>query len=213
MMSVVDARLPRQAAGPPAQGKAFVLRAKFLRTLFLPKTHSKGILEFKQICHSTTIESNFGGTMNLFRPVLVGLALLGAAAFAQVTDFTEVASASQHQAHLLPLFGVGGVPQNSNSATPVKILVNHAYAVGYSEDRRCPLWAIYHSDKFLGKSEPDSFVRTQFFFADSRVTPSIDGRTFGGGMDRGHMVPNAAIATQYGSLAQLETFYKPNMCP
>ena len=41
----------------------------------------------------------------------------------------------------------------------------------------------------------------------------MDGRTFGGGYDRGHMVPNAVIGTQYGTLAQMETFFMTNMCP
>lgn len=31
-------------------------------------------------------------------------------------------------------------------------------------------------------------------------------------MDRGHMVPNSAVAIQYGSLAQLETFLMTNIC-
>ena len=52
-----------------------------------------------------------------------------------------------------------------------------------------------------------------FFALDARVGPAVDGRTFGDGFDRGHMVPNAVIGNQYGSLAQMETFFMTNMCP
>jgi len=142
--------------------------------------------------------------------LLLALTLAG---LAQSSDFSEFADASKSSAHMMELFGIGGRPTNGDAANPLKILVNHAYAVGDSESRRCPVWAMYHADKFQGATPPVSFVRTGFFFPDSRVSPVVDGRTFGGGMDRGHMVPNAAIASQYGSLAQLETFYMSNMCP
>ncbi|MFA6632320.1 MAG: DNA/RNA non-specific endonuclease, partial [Kiritimatiellia bacterium] len=33
------------------------------------------------------------------------------------------------------------------------------------------------------------------------------------GYDRGHMVPNLAIASRYGKAAQLETFLTSNICP
>jgi endonuclease G len=46
-----------------------------------------------------------------------------------------------------------------------------------------------------------------------RTNAKVHGQTFGDGLDRGHMVPNAAIGSQYGALAQMETFLMSNMCP
>jgi endonuclease G len=53
-----------------------------------------------------------------------------------------------------------------------------------------------------------------FFFSDTRSTgcggrPDVLVAVF----DRGHMTPNFALSSQYGSLAQLETFFMTNMCP
>jgi endonuclease G, mitochondrial len=47
------------------------------------------------------------------------------------------------------------------------------------------------------------------------IVKKIDGSITdsGGGFDRGHMTPNFAIASQYGSLAQLETFLMTNISP
>jgi hypothetical protein len=47
------------------------------------------------------------------------------------------------------------------------------------------------------------------------IVKKIDGSITdsGGGFDRGHMTPNFAIASQYGSLAQLETFLITNISP
>ena len=72
--------------------------------------------------------------------------------------------------------------------------------------------AIYDSLSNFVQSIPQRYERSQFFAKDTRVNPAVDGRTFGGGYDRGHMVPNAVIGNQYGALAQMETFYMTNMC-
>lgn len=128
-------------------------------------------------------------------------------------DNSEVAAQSVNMEHMIDLFTVGGRPLNQDSTRKVMILVNHGYVVGYSEDRRNPLWSAYRASEIKGTAEPVRYERAKFFFADSRSTAAVDGRTFGGGFDRGHMTPNFAIVTQYGSLAQLETFFMTNMCP
>ena len=132
---------------------------------------------------------------------------------AQDGDNSEVAWQSRDEEHLIELFTVGGRPLNLNPAHKVKILVNHSYAVGYCESRRNSLWAVYRASELAVGDEAVRYERSKFFARDLRVTPAVDGRTFGGGMDRGHMVPNAVIGSQYGSLAQLETFFMTNMCP
>jgi endonuclease G len=129
------------------------------------------------------------------------------------TDNTEVAWHCRDDEHLVELFTVGGRPINNDRGYRVKVLINSGYVVGYCEERRNPLWAAYRASGLAGKGEPERFERSDFFSRDIRVIPAVDGRTFGGGFDRGHMVPNAAIASQYGSLAQMETFFMTNMCP
>lgn len=131
----------------------------------------------------------------------------------QDSDNSEVAWQSRDDEHLIELFTVEGRPLNLDPDHKVKILVNHSYAVGYCEERRNPLWAVYRASELKVGDEAERYERSRFFARDLRVTPAIDGRTFGGGLDRGHMVPNAVIGSQYGSLAQLETFYMTNMCP
>lgn len=136
-------------------------------------------------------------------------------AFGQSVEFdnSEVARQSRNQEHLLNLFTVGGRPKNGDAAHKVKILINRGYAVGYSEERRNPLWSLYRASKISRNSTPFRYERVNFFAADTRVNPAVDGRTFGGDYDRGHQTPNAVIGNQYGSLAQMETFFMTNMCP
>ena len=144
------------------------------------------------------------------------LLLLPAAAFAQgpgivAPENTTIAEACQDDEYLLQLFCLGQVPHNKN-AEPVKVLINHGFVVGYSEERRNPLWTVF---KASGISSGSSFrfERSQFFSRDVRTEAKVHGQTFGGGFDRGHMVPNAVIGDQFGSLAQMETFLMTNMCP
>jgi endonuclease G len=126
-------------------------------------------------------------------------------------DNTELVWHSRDDEHLVELFTVGGRPINRDPNKRVKVLINTGYAVGYCEERRNPLWAAYRASGVKG--EPERFERSDFFTRDIRVLPAIDGRTFGKPYQRGHMVPNAAIASQYGSLAQMETFLMTNICP
>ena len=131
---------------------------------------------------------------------------------AHAFDNSEIASQCQDSEYLLELFTVGGRPINRDPNHSVKILVNHSYAVGYCEERRNPLWAVYRASELV-TGQVTRFERPQLFPRDLRVNPSVDGRTFGNNYDRGHMVPNAAIGNQYGTLAQAETFLMTNMCP
>lgn len=124
---------------------------------------------------------------------------------------TVIADACKDDAYLLQLFCLGQVPHNKN-AEPVKVLINHGYAVGYSEKRRNPVWAVFKASG-ISNGAPFRFERSQFFSRDTRTDAQVNGESFGGGFDRGHMVPNAVIGNQYGSLAQMETFLMSNMCP
>lgn len=116
--------------------------------------------------------------------------------------------------HRIGLFTEGGAPRSS---TPVKVLVNSGYAVGYSEDLKVPLWAVYR----LGNKRTDTipkWERPSRFEVDTRTTARVSHddyvRNFDGvTWDRGHMVPNAAMEHQYGQLAQLETYLMSNIIP
>ena len=83
--------------------------------------------------------------------------------------------------------------------------------VGYSVDKKQPLWAAY---RVSNARRSVDYERPPFFYEDLRLPENarVGPDTFTG-YDRGHMVPNAAINTQYGQLAQLETFLMSNICP
>lgn len=128
-------------------------------------------------------------------------------------DNSEIVAESISKKHLINLLTVGGRPLNQDQNKRVNIMVNQGYLVGYSEDRRNPLWSAYLSSQGTTPGEPYRFERTGFFFPDTRSSSAVNGNTFGDNYDRGHMTPNFAIARQYGSLAQLETFLMTNICP
>jgi endonuclease G len=111
------------------------------------------------------------------------------------------------------LFTYGGLPIAQQNGPPFKILVNIGYAVGYSEDLKNPLWAVYR----LGNKKTDSvqeWERPWNFVVDIRTDSKVTHEDYeSSGYDRGHMVPNAAILEQYGQMAQLETFLMSNICP
>lgn len=111
------------------------------------------------------------------------------------------------------LFTYGGLPIAQQNGPQFKILVNIGYAVGYSEDLKNPLWAVYR----LGNKKTDSvqeWERPWNFVVDIRTDSKVTHEDYeSSGYDRGHMVPNAAILEQYGQMAQLETFLISNVCP
>jgi DNA/RNA endonuclease G (NUC1) len=129
----------------------------------------------------------------LFSLVILSFALLHQSSPAQA-DNSEIAAESASLKHFVNLFTIGGRPLNTDMSKRATILVNTGYVVGYSEDRRNPLWSAYPASKRVAASgQPARFERTKFFFADTRSSAAVDSRTFGGGFDRGHLTPNFAI--------------------
>ena len=127
-------------------------------------------------------------------------------------DHSTVAPACKDLEYLSTLFAFHGRPHNLDADRPVTVLISHGYMVGFSEARKQPVWAAYR----VSSAERDThYDRPPFFHDDLRLPESarIGTATFGGGFDRGHMVPNFAINTQYGKLAQMETFFMSNICP
>jgi len=108
----------------------------------------------------------------------------------------------------------GGMPRplpGSGEATAVTVLTNRAYAVGYSESRRNPLWAAY---RVFHTDHPYSSTRPSTFSTDSRTLARVRASDYtASGYDRGHLAPNSAIVHDFGKEAQLETFLLSNICP
>lgn len=102
----------------------------------------------------------------------------------------------------------GGTPISSSK---VRILKNKGYLVGYSENRRCPLWVAY---KVFDDPECTTSARPNGFEIDRRTRSRVDQSAYtGSGYDRGHMAPNYAIGATYGHQAQMETFKMSNIIP
>lgn len=119
-------------------------------------------------------------------------------------------------AHFLEFFCVHGAPANMDDARPVSVIVNHGYAVGFSAQRLQPVWAAY---QVSAAAKEVDYERPEFFYDDPRLPAEQRIGTTGfrpiGELkyDRGHMVPNYAINTQFGRVAQAETFFMSNIIP
>jgi endonuclease G len=101
-----------------------------------------------------------------------------------------------------------GVPIGSS---PVKLLSNAGYMVGYDETRRNPAWVAYHLE--FGDGEATS-ERPETFIVDRRTRERVDHYDYSNsGYDRGHMAPNYVIDAVFGESAQKETFLMSNIVP
>ncbi|MBT8041840.1 MAG: DNA/RNA non-specific endonuclease [Pontiella sp.] len=92
-----------------------------------------------------------------------------------------------------------------------RLLENRGYTVGYSDQRRNPLWVTY---RIFDVPELNSEKRPSNFRIDYRTQAAVrhDDYTHSG-YDRGHLAPNYGIATRYGPAAQRETFLMSNVIP
>lgn len=107
----------------------------------------------------------------------------------------------------------GGVPRVAGEAGDrVRVLLNRAYAVGYSDSFGNPLWAAYRVHDMVRIPEPGR--RPGQFETDRRTAARIPPDAYSNsGYDRGHLAPNYAIATRHGPVAQRETFLMSNVTP
>lgn len=107
----------------------------------------------------------------------------------------------------------GGIPQALRFPLgSVKTWTNRAYAVGYSDSLRCPVWVAYRvggtTRMLRGLPRPDQFLVDRR--TSAMVHPDAYLRT---GFDRGHLAPNLAIGLWFGEEAQRETFLMSNVAP
>ena len=96
------------------------------------------------------------------------------------------------------------------AVSDVQMLDRGNFVIGWSPSLRHPLWVAYRvpAEKAYsaGKRPP--------FRADPSAPGSPSASAYkGSGYDRGHMAPNYAIATRFGTDAQKETFCMSNISP
>ncbi|HOM59767.1 MAG TPA: DNA/RNA non-specific endonuclease [Kiritimatiellia bacterium] len=106
-----------------------------------------------------------------------------------------------------------GLPKRTGEPAPAEITVLHktGFVVGYSPALRHPLWAAYRT---YPKAYAELPPRPSGFKPDPQAKRSPQHKEYTkSGYDRGHLVPNLAIASRYGKAAQLETFLTSNICP
>lgn len=105
-----------------------------------------------------------------------------------------------------------GAPVRVGAPAPddVRIVDRGDFLIGWSPSLKHPLWVAYHvpSEKAYEPGKRPNF----------RADPSVAGSPSatwykGSGFDRGHMAPNYAIATRFGTDAQKKTFYMSNVAP
>jgi endonuclease G len=133
-----------------------------------------------------------------------------------MSDNSGLLPASAPIAHFLEFFCLFGAPQNAPTNPAVSVIVNHGYALGFCPDRGQALWAAY---QVAAAVRDVDFQRPEFFYDDPRLPDDWKigtagfARLNGQRYDKGHLVPNFAINTQFGRVAQFETFLMSNIVP
>ena len=105
-----------------------------------------------------------------------------------------------------------GAPERTGAPAPddVVILDRGEFVVGWSPSLGHPLWCAYHvtkDAKFADGKRPD-------FSRDRKAENCPNASAYAkSGYDRGHMVPNHAIVSRYGTESQKKTFLMSNVAP
>ena len=105
-----------------------------------------------------------------------------------------------------------GAPARVGAPAPgdIRVIRRGEFAIGWSDSLRHPVWCAYHVAK---DAKFDAGKRPSF--RQDRAIPAAprpDDYTKSG-YDRGHMVPNYAIATRYGDDERRKTFMMSNIAP
>lgn len=105
-----------------------------------------------------------------------------------------------------------GLPKANSAKAPrdISVVDMGEFTIAYSDRLRHPVWCAYRIPAkalFEATARPN-FKKDRTF--SSCPAASSYART---GYDRGHMVPNHAIATRFGSEAQKKTFLMTNIAP
>ena len=105
-----------------------------------------------------------------------------------------------------------GAPKRTGDVQPadIKVLDRGEFAVGWSPSLRRPVWCAYHvtPDVMYQSGQRPGFAKDK----EAANSPSPGDYTHSG-YDRGHMVPNHAIESRYGTDDQKKTFLMSNIAP
>ena len=105
-----------------------------------------------------------------------------------------------------------GAPKRTGDVQPadIKVLDRGEFAVGWSPSLRRPVWCAYHvtPDVMYQSCQRPGFAKDK----EAANSPSPGDYTHSG-YDRGHMVPNHAIESRYGTDDQKKTFLMSNIAP
>jgi DNA/RNA endonuclease G (NUC1) len=124
--------------------------------------------------------------------------------------------------HRTKLFTYGGLPVAKNVRSDFKILVNTGYAVGYSEELKNPLWAVYR----LGNKKTESiqeWERPWTFYIDIRTDLKVthDDRLESGvtipdefykiiAFKKGYLSTLKAVSFIFSQAPETNDFYNPH---
>ena len=101
----------------------------------------------------------------------------------------------------------GGLPQGRAA----QVLPNPGFVVGYSAERRQPVWVAYRAESLKGRR---ARKRPEHFEADPRVANAVGEWDYKrSGYQRGHLAPSYLIGRLYGRAAQHATFLMSNISP
>ena len=105
-----------------------------------------------------------------------------------------------------------GVPRRIGFPAPndIRVIDRGNFVIGWSDRLRHPVWCAYH---VTAEARHELGARPNFTRDRSVAACPAAGAYERSGYDRGHMVPNYAIATRYGADAQKSTFLMSNIAP
>ncbi len=105
-----------------------------------------------------------------------------------------------------------GAPKRTGNIQPADIVTldRGEFILGWSPSLRHPVWCAYHvtPDTLYQIDKRPNFTKDKG--AANSPAPSVYDHS---GYDRGHMVPNHAIASRYGATEQRKTFLMSNIAP
>lgn len=107
-------------------------------------------------------------------------------------------------------FAYGGLPVSTDTQFPVTVLRKPFFVIGYSEDRRNPLWVTYAIGPIVDRN---AYPVKSFRIDEDTRSRVRHGDYTHQGYSRGHMAPRMAISSRYGRAGNDATFIMSNVCP
>lgn len=105
-----------------------------------------------------------------------------------------------------------GPPSRQSAPAPddIRVLDRGEFLIGWSDRLRHPVWCAYH---VVRDAKFENGKRPGFTKDPSVLRAPAPGDYTNSGYDRGHMAPNHAIETRYGTSEQKKTFQMSNIAP